>query len=162
ARAVTDATTDDALLPNQALALAEVLSSKRWTVLKPAEAKSELGATLSILPDDSILASGASPLNDRYRVVLTLKADIDVRAVRLEALTHPSLPGNGPGRTSVGSFAQTSWNVTATSGDRKDPIRLVFDNVWADHQIPGHPMAPSGHWNISQGGEGRNCTSVWS
>jgi hypothetical protein len=45
-----------------------------WTVLKPAEARSELGATLSILAGDSILASGANPLRDRYRVVLNVGA----------------------------------------------------------------------------------------
>src|SRR5262249_19301515 len=97
ARAVNDAKADEALLSSQALARAELLlSSRTWTVLKPVEAKSELGATLTVLPDDSILASGANPPNDRYRVVLTIPKDIDLAAVRLEALTHPSLPGNGP------------------------------------------------------------------
>jgi tetratricopeptide (TPR) repeat protein len=131
-------------------------------VLKPVEAKSELGATLTILPDDSILASGANPLNDRYRVVLTILKDIDLAALRLEALTHPSLPANGPGRTPWGSFAQTSWNVTAALRNRKDPIKLDFNNSWTDHEIPGYPMTSSGHWNIAQSGEGRNCTGVWS
>ena len=94
---------------------------------------------MSILPDDSILASGANPPKDRYRVVLTVGNNIDLAAVRLEALTHPSLPGNGPGRNLRGSFAQTSWNVTAASPDRKDPITLQFDHAWADQheQTPG-------------------------
>jgi WD40 repeat protein/tetratricopeptide (TPR) repeat protein len=165
ARAVTDATTDDALLTNQALALSEVLlSSKRWTVLKPVEAKSELGATLSIHPDDSILAGGANPLNDRYRIVLTVPKDIDLAAVRLEALTHPSLPGNGPGRNRgyfMGSFGQESWNVTATLPDRKAPIKLEFDQAWADHQMIDHPINKYGHWNIA-GYEGKNATAIWS
>ncbi len=74
---VTSTTTDEALLTNQAKALAEVmLRSADWTVLTPLEAKSELGATFSMLPDDSILASGANPLKDRYHVVLTLGTDI--------------------------------------------------------------------------------------
>ncbi len=140
--------------------------SARWTVLEPVEAKSELGATLSILPDHSILASGANPLNDRYRVVLTVATDIDLTAVCLEALTHPSLPGNGPGRNPLGSFAQTSWNVTAASRDRKEPIRLPFDSACADDEIPGYPMTASGHWNIARRGEegatGGSCTAVWS
>ena len=116
--------------PAWAAELADLLlldNRARWTILKPVEAKSELGATLSILPDDSIVASGANPLKDRYRVVLTVGKNIDLTAVRLEALTHPSLPGNGPGRDAVGTFAQTSWNVTAASRDRKDrhypPVR---------------------------------------
>src|SRR5262249_3539369 len=73
-------------------------NSGGWAVLKPIEAKSQLGATLSILPDQSILASGPNPQNDRYRVVVTVGADIDLIAVRLDALTHPGLPANGPGR----------------------------------------------------------------
>jgi tetratricopeptide (TPR) repeat protein len=133
-----------------------------WTDLKPVEAKSELGAILSILPDDSILASGANPLNDRYRVVLTLPKDIDLAAVRLEALPHPSLPGNGPGRHQGGHFAQTSWNVTAASRDRKDPITLQFDNAWADHDHREYPITAQGNWNTGGVGEGRNCAAVWS
>jgi WD40 repeat protein len=144
--------------PDNAAAAAELAdlllidSPAQWTILKPVEAKSEPGATLSILPDHSILASGASPMNDRYRVVLTVATDIDLTAIRLEALTHHSLPGNGPGRTPTGSFAQTSWNVTAASRDRKDPIGLQFDNACSDHEIPGYPMTSSGHWNIAASG----------
>jgi tetratricopeptide (TPR) repeat protein len=150
--------------PTWAVELADLLlidNRARWTNLKPVEAKSEPGATLSLLPDDSILASGASPLNDRYRVVLTVANDIDLTAIRLEALTHPSLPGNGPGRTPTGSFAQTSWNVAAASRDRKDPIRLQFDNACADHQHVDYPIRADGHWNI-YGGHGGNCTAIWS
>ena len=136
----------------------------RWTILKPVEAKSELGATLSILPDESILASGANPLKDRYRVVLTVANQIDLTAVRLEALTHPSLPGNGPGRCpggALGSFAQSWWKVIAASPDRKDPITLQFDNAWADHQYGDYPIRADGHWNI-YGSHGANCTAIWS
>jgi tetratricopeptide (TPR) repeat protein len=162
ARVVTDATTDDALLSNQALAQAELfLSSKRWTVLKPVEAKSALGATFSILRDNSILVGGANRFKDRYRVALTLTKPIDLAAVRLEALTHPSLPNNGPGRSPEGTFSQNSWKVTASSPDRKDPIALQFNRSWADHQLVDHPIRPNGHWNI-YGGHGRNCTAIWS
>ena len=126
-----------------------------WTVLKPVEAQSQLGATLSILPDNSILASGANPPRDRYRVVLNVGATINLAAVRLEALTHPSLPGNGPGRYPGrggqfrGTFAQESWNVTATPPKRKNPITLVFDNAWADHQLEDQPHQIEWHSGIS-------------
>jgi WD40 repeat protein/tetratricopeptide (TPR) repeat protein len=162
ARAVTDTATDEVLLSNQALAQAEVLlESKRWTVLKPAEAKSELGATLSILPDDSILASGANPLNDRYRVVMTVGADIDLAALRLEALTHNSLPQKGPGRHPTGNYAQDSWKVIATLPDQKEPITLKFDKVWEDQPFQWG-IQPGGRLNIFGGGEGRDCTAIWA
>ena len=58
--------------------------------------------------------------------------------MRLEALTHDSLPNHGPGRSPTGLFAQISWNVTAAPPDRKDPITLEFDNAWADHQFDAY------------------------
>ena len=133
----------------------------RWTILKPVEAKSKLWATMSILPDDSILASGANPPKDQYHVVLTVGKNIDLAAVRLELLTHPSLPGNGPGRQAAGSCALTSWKVTANSPDRKDPMTLEFNDAWADHQLADYPIRPDGHRNI-YGGQGANCTAIWS
>jgi formylglycine-generating enzyme required for sulfatase activity len=141
----------------------------RWAILKPAQAKSQLGATLSILSDGSILASGTNRQRDRYRVVLTVSKDIDLAAVRLEALTHPSLPGNGPGRYPgrdggqyAGTFAQESCKVTATSPNRKDRITLEFDNAWADHQDPTYRVNKNGYWNIAADGRGQNCTAIWS
>src|SRR5262249_39714607 len=133
----------------------------KWTVLKPVEAKSELGATLSMLPDDSVLASGANPLKDRYRVVLTVPKDIDLAAVRLEALTHDSLPNHGPGRSPIGTFAQISWNVNATPPLGKEAVAIKFDDAWADHQLDTFPIDKNGHWNI-YGGHGGNCTAMWS
>lgn len=132
-----------------------------WMVLKPIEAKSELGATLSILSDNSILAGGANPLKDRYHVVLTAPAELVVTAVRLEALTHPSLPNHGPGRSEIGNFAQISWDVKASQPDGKTPVTLEFEDAWADHQNSGHPIATNGHWNI-YGGHGGNCTAIWT
>jgi tetratricopeptide (TPR) repeat protein len=99
---------------------------------------------------------------------LNVGAKIDLAAVRLEALTHPSLPGTGPGRYPGrsglyrGTFAQESWMVTATPPNQKKPITLVFDNGWADHQLEDHPIQSDGQWNIALGGEGRNCRAVWT
>jgi WD40 repeat protein/tetratricopeptide (TPR) repeat protein len=149
------------------LDIQEQENAARWTVLKPAEAKSKLGVTLSILPDHSILASGADPMNDHYRVVATVEANIDLAAVRLEALTHPSLPGNGPGRYPGrdggqfrGTFEQRSWKVTAKAPNRKDPIALEFANASADPRTT-FPINRDGFWSIAGGGEGRNCTAFW-
>ena len=162
ARCVTDDTTDELLLTNQALARAEVMMpAGRWTAPKPIEAKSELGSILSILPDDSFLASGPNPLNDRYRIVLALETAVDLAAVRLEALTHPSLPKNGPGRHPTGNYAQWSWTVTAMAPDQKAPITLEFADAWSDQAFQ-YPIQPNGHFNIFGGGEGRDCSAVWA
>lgn len=133
----------------------------RWMVLKPVEAKSTLGATLTLLPDDSILVGGANPSRDMYRVVLQVPKDIDSLAFRLEALTHPSLPKNGPGRSASGSGAMASWKVTALLPTAKDPIKLSFVDAWADAGSPNYPVSTNGHWNL-YGDAGHDGTAVWS
>ena len=68
-----------------------------WTILKPTELKSEGGATLTKLEDNSILASGKNPDQDAYQITTKL-APQRIRAIRLEVLPDASLPHNGPGR----------------------------------------------------------------
>jgi hypothetical protein len=84
-----------------ALLLAE--PAVRWAVLRPGEMKSAGGARLSLQDDSSVLASGPNPNVDVY----TLSAGglpPSVSVLRLEVLTHPSLPGKGPGRHESGNF----------------------------------------------------------
>jgi hypothetical protein len=54
--------------------------------------------THEILDDGSVLLLGGDPPDkDAYRIQATTPLT-DIRAIRLDALRHPSLPGNGPGR----------------------------------------------------------------
>ncbi len=67
-----------------------------WTIHRPS--KSEAGPTkLKLLEDGSLLALGDPTKEDVYNLTF---ADwpIGVTVIRLEALTDPSLPANGPGR----------------------------------------------------------------
>jgi hypothetical protein len=68
-----------------------------WTVLNLFNANSVGGATLTNMPDGSVLATG---LNAMYDTV-TFDAETKLKgitAVMLETLPDPSLPHNGPGR----------------------------------------------------------------
>ncbi len=136
----------------------------RWAILKPLEVKSELGATLSVLPDQSVLASGPNPLNDLYRVRTTLERPTVLAAIRVEALTHESLPRNGPGRHTWGSFAQNSLKVTAVRPGKDGPLALEFHKAWSDRQLEW-PVSKKGEWNIGgatlDARSGRNHTAVW-
>ena len=82
-------------------ALANVLLETRklpeWTVLEVTAINSAAGATLTCLPDGSILASGINPLTDTYTIEVknTLKG---TSALQLEVLPDQSLPERGPGR----------------------------------------------------------------
>jgi len=68
-----------------------------WSVLQLTNAVSTGGATYTNLPDQSILATGVSPIYD----TITVEANTPltrITAVRLEVLPDPSLPKGGPGR----------------------------------------------------------------
>ncbi len=74
-----------------------------WTVLEPLSMKSAGGATLSRLPDRSILAGGKNPDHETY--IVTTKTRLHaISGFRLEALQHPWLPGGGPGRLGQGGY----------------------------------------------------------
>ena len=95
-------------------------SASDWTVLDVTEAKSRGGATLTKQPDGSILASGKNPSPEFY----TIKAKVDLKrvtAIRLEVLTDPSLPANGPGRAPNGNFVLNDIKVKAAPPDAPDP-----------------------------------------
>lgn len=84
----------------------------RWTMLDPIEFKSTGGTTLKKLDDKSLLASGAEPEFDEYIIKARL-APGKVTAVRVEALTDPSLPRSGPGRDLYGHFILSTIEAEA-------------------------------------------------
>jgi tetratricopeptide (TPR) repeat protein len=84
----------------------------RWTALKPLTVKSEGGATLTVQPDDSVLASGKNPDNDVY--VIEAEVQGRIGAIRLEAIPDPSMPAGGSGRApNWGNFVLTDFRVIA-------------------------------------------------
>jgi hypothetical protein len=104
-----------------------------WTIAEIVSTKSSGGAALTKLDDGSILVSGENPPMETLTIVLKT-AKSKLTGIRLEALTHPSLIRNGPGRASNGNFALTDFKVMAApkSGgkgiavDLKNP-RSTFD-----------------------------------
>ncbi|QGJ70827.1 Planctomycete cytochrome C [Planctomycetales bacterium 10988] len=68
-----------------------------WEAKKPESFQSNGGESHKILKDDSVLISGSLPDTSIYEVRFPgpLKS---VLGFKLEALTHPDLPGTGPGR----------------------------------------------------------------
>jgi tetratricopeptide (TPR) repeat protein len=135
-----------------------------WTALEPMEMKSHGGATLTALADHSVLASGVNPQPDQYTVRFIIPEKIDIRSIRLEALTHASLPGHGPGRgtwAALGVFELSRWAVTAKGRGADSPRPLRFRTAWADYSKDGAPLGLAGRWNITWG-PGKNHTSVWS
>jgi hypothetical protein len=78
----------------------------RWIPVRLEKAESSGGAKLAIADDASVLASGARPDKDTYLLQVGSLAQA-VRALRIEALPHASLPAHGPGRADSGNFVLT-------------------------------------------------------
>ena len=86
------------------------------------------GATFKTLDDRSILIGGESPERDTY----TIHAQTDlsgVTAIKLETLTDPSLPGQGPGRGDAErpNFVLHEFRLSLipAGGEQPQPVRFV-------------------------------------
>jgi hypothetical protein len=100
----------------------------KWTVLDPLTFLSRSGATLTKLPDHSLLVSGPNPATDVYTVTALTRLT-SITGVRLEALTHESLPHNGPGRLPEnGNFVLTEFQATITPTNLP-PVLEVYSAV---------------------------------
>jgi tetratricopeptide (TPR) repeat protein len=136
--------------------LADVLlvDTKHWTVLKPTEMKSEGGATLALQPDGSVLASGTNPDRDVYSMVA--KTDLKrITAIRLEALPHPTLPHNGPGRfPNNGNFSL--FDVRVFSGGAPVPltdINVAYDEFQNARTVIDGRLDSGGWGNVEWAGK---------
>jgi hypothetical protein len=99
------------------------------------------GATAEALPDGSVRLGGTNPEKDVYTVTLDTPAG-EVTAVRLEALTDPSLGNSGPGRTPHGNFVLSEIRATvAPTGSAEKPQDVMFARAEADVQQDGFPAA---------------------
>jgi len=89
-----------------------------WTSLKPLTAVSDAGATLAVLPDDSVLATGGSTAVEAYHVTAALPSQ-GATAIRLDALPDASLPKQGPGRSDEGQFLLYRVTAARTASIKK-------------------------------------------
>ena len=133
-----------------------------WTVLHPEEATSNL-PLLTVLEDDSVLASGDQTKSDTYH--LRFKTNLDgIRAIRLEAMTDDRLPRHGPGRVyyegPIGDFTLCEFKVR--TDDQPAPIgraqhSFASGNFTSQAAIDGNPQTG---WSIN-GGQGRSHAALF-
>jgi mono/diheme cytochrome c family protein len=114
-------------------------SADPWKVLDPVVIKTERGALLTKLEDKSLIVDFSVPANDNYIVEFENPFD-EVTAIRLETLTHPSLPMMGPGRGGNGNFVLSEFEVATGAADAasKAPVKLAA--AIADHSQDGYPI----------------------
>lgn len=112
-----------------------------WTVVRPDVDDISTGGQ-KYLPqhDGSFLAQGYAPT--KHRVKLALQTDLqDITAFRLELMTDPNLPLQGPGRSVKGTGALTEFEVEAAPVDapeKTNKIKIV--EAFADVNPPIQPL----------------------
>ncbi|MCB1064940.1 MAG: PSD1 domain-containing protein [Verrucomicrobiae bacterium] len=87
-------------------------TESNWAVLEPAEMTAQGGATLTRQADGSVLVTGANANAEKLTFTSRLEG-MGIRHLRIEALTHETLPRKGPGRAANGNFALSDLKVTA-------------------------------------------------
>ncbi|HLW63886.1 MAG TPA: DUF1549 domain-containing protein [Gemmataceae bacterium] len=125
-----------------------------WSPLELGELKAKAGATLAKQSDGSVLAGGTNGFPEIYTITATSKLQ-GITAFRLEALTDPSLPKNGPGRAgSNGNFVLNEFKVSAyKTGDKGPGKPTKFDKAMADFSQTG--------WDVS-GAIDNNPATGWA
>jgi hypothetical protein len=106
-------------------------------------------------PDGTVLATGKNPYPETY--VVTAKTDIKgITAVRLEVLSDPKLPAQGPGRAPNGNFVLNEFKLQVTPTEGTTPPRNVtFRRAIADFSQQGFEVQkaidnnPGTGWAIS-------------
>jgi len=129
----------------EARLLAALRDPPEWHTLPIASFASAGGATHEFLDDDSVLVGGPKPNRDIY----TLRVDTQLRGIsafRLETLTHPSLPGQGPGRHTAErpNFVLQDFRVELlpeADASADDPLVIALHGATADFAQKGFDPA---------------------
>ena len=137
--------TDPALLaePIQQLLSRELQttgSAAAWTALDPTQVTAESGTMFERLDDGSSLAR--SPAPETETLVVTGAISLTrLTAIRLDVLTHESLPNNGPGRAVNGNLHLSEVEVRLLTPAEPAGRLLKIARAVADHDQPGWTSA---------------------
>jgi len=115
-----------------------------WVVLTPEEfGDPGGGAKYNLLKDNSVLCNGYAPTKLTTRFVAKTSLT-NISAVRLEVLTDPNLPRNGPGRSYKGTFGLTEFKLEVASADSPtNRTKAKFAKATADYEMEKTPLEPN-------------------
>jgi hypothetical protein len=89
-----------------------------WTTAAPVTFSSSGGATLEAQSDGSLRSGGARPERDTVTIAARTEL-VGITAARLEVMTDPSLPKQGPGRQDNGNLHLSEIRVMAVPAARE-------------------------------------------
>ncbi|HEV3143438.1 MAG TPA: DUF1549 domain-containing protein, partial [Gemmataceae bacterium] len=103
-----------------------------WTTLHPSSFSSESGKKAVVQPDDSLLCLGPAPDKDTYFITAQTQGP-PINALRLEVLTDPTLPKQGPGRQDNGNLHLSEFRVFVLPNQAgAPPVPLKIKRATAD------------------------------
>ncbi|MEC7776981.1 MAG: PSD1 and planctomycete cytochrome C domain-containing protein [Planctomycetota bacterium] len=143
-----------------------------WEVLDLSKIESKHGSSLRKLEDGSILATGKNPSPEDLYLLGGASTSGGIRALRIEALTHSSMPKNGPGRASNGNFGLTDLKVAIRPlKDPKaklTPVKIVSARATHQQNTSGLSVKAAldndknkTGWAVDRGGIGRDQAAVF-
>ncbi|QDT65176.1 PSD1 and planctomycete cytochrome C domain-containing protein [Calycomorphotria hydatis] len=110
---------------------ASLKESPEWIPLQIVDVQTTGGETTTVLEDQSVLVGGSLPGTSTYTID-ALPTEFPITAIKMETLTHESLPGGGPGRGDAirNNFVlnEVALNVVADETETSVP----FDYSTAD------------------------------
>jgi hypothetical protein len=130
----------------------EAKAATAWETSEIMQLRAVAGTKLVKKPDGSILATGKNQSPETYTVTLKTK-QVGITAIRLEVLTDPTLPNQGPGRSpSNGNFVLNEFTVSATKAGSKDPEKPVaLHNAQATFSQDQFPITAAIDNNLDTG-----------
>ncbi len=139
-----------------------------WATLKVISVESTAGTKFKVQPDGALLAT--SPVPDKEIITIVAESRRPaIRAIRLEALTHDSMPRKGPGRAPNGNFALGDFRVEAQpiGKDERTPVKLVAARATHEQNKQNLAVAKSidddhvSGWAVDLGGIGKDQAAVF-
>ena len=122
-----------------------------WQVLDKLDAMSDSGTTFTPQSDGSYLCGGTRPDKDVYRFTARIPAK-GLAAIKLEVLTDPSLPHQGPGRQDNGNLHLSEFAVRIAPANAPDKaVDVPLHQPSADFDQAG--------WDISRAIDGKKETA---
>ena len=124
-----------------------------WKTLAPVASAAGGGATLALQEDRSLLVGGARPEIADTTLVFEVPPG-PLAGLRLEALTHDSLPQKGPGRADNGNLVVTEVRLAlrrkeagteAVSRADDASVSLAHATASFEQSVAGN-LTPSGKW----------------
>ena len=133
----------------------EQFAALDWKAIVPDQAVAQHGSTLTLQEDGAFLVSGENPAQESYSLSFT--AARPLAAFRLEVLTDPSLPEQGPGRAPNGNTVLTDFQVVRTPTDPTlPPETLPLVEALADYS------QDNGEYLISNAIDGDSDLTGWA